>query len=204
MGCCRPLLLLSFALATPAALTSQPAPSGPIRAGNGFWAGIGIAAGVARVGCDICRGQRNVSTSLQLRAGGSVGRTLLIGVEGNGFVKNNADPGVRHIMAGLAGVVYWYPNPSGVRYYVKAGLGPVWFRAEDSDVPAGSEPDLPITSRALGGHFGIGYELPMGRVSLTPFFNFTGSVYGSLSRDGTRLSDAGLSLIQMGFGITWR
>ncbi len=119
-------------------------------------------------------------------------------------MKNDAEIGVRDMLVGVGLSLYWYPNPAGTRYFVKAGLGPMFFRAEDSDVEEGARPDEALTSTALGGHFGIGYEILAGGFSLAPFMNFAGSIYGDLTRDNTTLTDVDLTLLQIGVGVIRR
>ena len=176
----------------------------PRNAGEGFWLGAGVGWGSAKVGCGICASGREGAWTGQVRFGGTLSDRLLLGVEGNGWMRNDRELGVRDLMLGVGLSLYWYPSPAGTRYFVKAGVGPMFFRAEDSDVGADDEPDPPLTSTAVGGHFGVGYDVVVGPVSLTPFVNFTGSLYGNLVRESTRLTDVDLTLLQIGLGVIRR
>ena len=170
-----------------------------------FWLGAGVGAAAGRVGCDICSAERDLGPSAQLRAGYVLGRHLQLGLEANGWTSNDAELGVRDVIVGVAGLLYWYPSPDGPRYHLKAGLGPVWYRAQDSDVPAGETAEPAITSNALGIYIGVGYDLPVGGVAVTPFFNLSDMLFsGALRQQDTRLADVNVSLIQVGVAVRWQ
>jgi hypothetical protein len=172
---------------------------------TGFWMGGGFGAGAGRIGCDICREDRDIGPAAQLRLGGRLNEHLLFGVEGNGWMSNDPEQGVRDLMLAVGGVLYWYPNPRGARYYLKAGLGPVFYRAEDSDVAVDETAEEAVTARGFGAHLGVGYELQVGRVAIVPFFNFTDTVFSTdLVQGDTRLAPVNINLMQIGVGINWR
>jgi len=176
------------------------------RSSGGFWVGGGVGIGSAALSCNICNGplaQRQTVMSAQLRAGGTANRHLLFGFEANGWRKTDIDEEVTQTFIGLGGVLYWYPSPGRKNYYIKAGLGPVIYRATDANVPQGEEPDASVESTAFGGHFGIGYDLRVAdNILFVPFFNFTGTLYSNLSSDGQQLTRANPTLIQVGLGLT--
>lgn len=196
--------LLALVLMIGAAPSAFAQGSAEARGGLGLWYGLGIGGGVGKVGCNVCRGVWHVAPSAQLSFGGTVNPFLRLGLEGNGWLRNDSAFGVRDIMVGVGAVLYWYPRSAAGGYFLKAGLGPFFFRAEDSRVAEGGEPDPPITSTSFGGHLGIGYDLRRGRLAFVPFFNVTASMYGGLSQDNSHLTDAGLSLIQLGVAVRWR
>lgn len=170
---------------------------------SGLWIGGGIGGAAGKVGCDLCRNNWKVAPTAQLRIGGTISRHLLLGVEGNGWRKNDADFGVRDIMVGIGAVLYWYPTPGSRSYYFKGGFGPIFYRAEDSDVGEGDTPDPSITSTAFGGHFGVGYDFAGRTLAVSPFFNVTASLSGSLHQSSVTLIDAGLTLVQVGMAVRW-
>ena len=194
------LLAIMFTTALVPPATAQDTPGQD--PGLGLWLGAGFGAGLGKVGCDVCRGEWEFAPSAQVSFGGTVSSILRIGVEGNGWLRNDSVFGVRDIMVGIGAVVYWYPRPG--RYYVKAGFGPLFYRTEDAEVAEGDEPDPPITSTAFSGHLGVGYELRRGRFAFVPFFNVTASMYGDLTQGDSRLTDVGLSLMQLGLAVRWQ
>ncbi len=171
---------------------------------TGLWIGGGIGAAMGKVRCDLCRNNWEIAPAVQLRFGGTISRHLLLGVEGNGWRKNDPNFGVRDIMVGVGAVLYWYPNPTSVNYFFKGGFGPIFYRAEDAEVGEGDTPEPSITSTALGGHFGVGYEFTAGSIVASPFFNITASLSGSLHQNNTTLINATLTLVQLGFAVSWR
>jgi len=196
----RQTLLCAVALGLAVPLAAQQLEPGP----RGLWIGGGLGAGIGRIGCDICRADREVGPAGQLRIGGRFSDALLFGVEANGWLSNDAELGVRDLMLAVGGVVYWYPNPRGARYYLKAGLGPVFYRAEDSDVPVDETPEESVTARGLGAHLGVGYELHLGQFAVVPYFNFTDTVFSTdLVQGDTRLAPVNLNLLQLGVALNW-
>lgn len=176
--------------------------------GTGFWAGGGIGIGSARLTCRICDGPlaaRRTVTTFQGKMGGTLSENVTFGLEANAWREADDEEDVRQTFLGLGGSVYWYPNPAAARYFVKIGFGPVFYRADEANVDAGDEAATPVTSTALGGHFGIGYEVPIAaNILFTPFFNFTGTMYGNLQQGDTNLIGANPTLAQVGIGVTWR
>jgi hypothetical protein len=176
--------------------------------GTGFWAGGGLGIGSARLTCRICDGplaSRRTVTTLQGRMGGTINQSITFGVEANGWREADEEEDVRQTFLGIGGAVYWYPSPHTARYYVKIGFGPVFYRADEATVEAGDDAATPVTSTAIGGHFGVGYEIPLAaNLLFTPFFNFTGTMYGNLQQGDTELIGANPTLAQVGVGMTWR
>ena len=175
--------------------------------GTGFWLGGGLGIGSAKLTCKVCNGplaSRRTVTALQARMGGTLSSALSFGIEANGWREADEEEDVRQTLIGVGGVAYWYPHAVH-RYYIKFGFGPVFYRAEEATVGVDDDAATPVTSTALGGHFGVGYDLPLAaNLLLTPFFNFTGTMYGNLQEGDTRLLGANPTLVQVGVGLTWR
>jgi hypothetical protein len=171
-------------------LAAQQAPR---RSGQGL--GVGIGMGVGRVTCAICQSNRNSSLSGYLKAGGTLNRRMLVGLEVNGWMR--AAGGADELILGLAGSAYWYPNPRK-RLFYKGGIGVMHYKTDDG-------PNR-LTSTAFGPQLGAGYDFPISpSVSVTAFGNWLiASLGGELTFNGdTFRSDVGLMLIQFGAGVTW-
>lgn len=160
---------------------------------KGAWIGAGLGVGSARLSCQICQGHRGGGTSGYLRAGATITRQMLVGLEGSVWYKTEDE--IDHMLGSLQAVFYFYPQPqSGL--YVKTGLGMSQYTAKDDEDE--------ISSKALAGSIGLGYEIKVTRsMSIVPYANFIGSAGADV-----RLNDniAGLgansSLIQFGIGLT--
>lgn len=190
-------LRVGFALAALAlAAGALPAQRSKVTANrSGQWIGFGFGPGVSRVGCDICTSSRPGSISGYFKAGGTLSRKVLLGVETDGWIHNS--DAVDEYLVGLAGEVYFYPNPRK-RLFYKAGLGVMRFQMDDGQNR--------ISSTAFGANLGAGYDLPYSRaVSFTPFASiFVASLGGGIEFNGDRIIDGNsLMLIQLGMGVTW-
>lgn len=162
---------------------------------TGQWLGIGLGTGLGRVTCAICESNRHTSISGYFKAGGTLSRRFLLGVETDGWMRG-AD-GVDEFLLGLAAQVFFYPNPRK-RLFYKAGVGVILYQIDDG-------PNR-LTSTAFGPNLGAGYDVPISpTVSLTPFASvFLASVGGDIKFNGDPIrSDIGLTLVQVGLGVTW-
>lgn len=183
-----PLALVCLVAAEPLA-SQQPARRG------GQWLGFGVGTGFGRVSCPICQANRKGSISGYVKAGGTLNRRTLLGMEASGWMRS--EDGADELMVALAGSVYWYPN-SRKRLFYKAGLGVMHYKTDDG-------PNR-LTSTAFGPQLGAGYDMPISpSVSVTPFANWlVASLGGELTFNGDRFrDDVGLMLIQLGVGVTW-
>ena len=160
---------------------------------QGLWVGAGIGRGSARLSCQICRSGRDGGTSGYLRAGTTLSPAVLLGLEGTAWY--HSDAGVDQLLASLQAVVYLYPRP-GSGFYVKTGIGLSSFSAKDNQDE--------VSSHALAGQVGVGYEVPMGQsLSIVPFANFLGSTGGNIRFNNTVTDlSANTSLLQFGVGLT--
>ncbi len=161
---------------------------------QGLWAGLGLGRGAGRIGCAICRGDRETDLSGYVRFGATVSPQFLLGGEVDHWRRSSEDLSER--ITSYQAVAYWYPGLRGA-FYVKGGLGVVTYRAED-------EADL-LRADALGGQVGVGYELRVARsFSFTPYVNLIGSSKGDLKLNAAPITDdANVSLFQFGVGLTW-
>ena len=164
------------------------------QARSGFWYAFGLGTGWARVACQICRADHRPGVSAQLRLGGGLSRSVLIGAELAAW--DRSANGVDETLAALSAAAYWYPARRSP-LYLKGGVGFSTHRAEDGTNV--------ITSTGLGPQMGIGYELRVGsNLFLAPFFNVAyGSVAGGVKFNGTRILDqATVTLVQIGVALT--
>jgi len=169
------------------------------QARDGFWFGAALGSGWARVSCNICQGTNRRGLSGTLRLGGGVSRAVLIGAEVAAWwatIDSGADT-VHQSLAAFSAAAFWYPSRRRP-LYLKLGIGLVTHRADDgTDV---------ITSTAIGPLLGVGYEWPVSaRLLVSPFINVAlGIAGGSVKFNGGKIeSSPGVSLAQLGLGITW-
>jgi hypothetical protein len=190
------ILRVGFVIAALAlAAGSLAAQTGTRSNRSGQWLGVGIGSGWGRVTCTVCDANRGGSLSGYLRVGGTVNRRFLLGVESDAWMRSVDN--VDHFMIGVAAQLYYYPNPRK-RLFYKAGLGMMMYQADDGPGR--------VTSRAFGPNLGAGYDLPISpSVSFTPFASvFVASLGGKIKFNGeTFRDDGGLTLIQLGMGVTW-
>jgi hypothetical protein len=184
-------LLAALAVAAPA-LSAQSSTTVPER--QGFGISFGFGAGSAGADCDFCSSERTTGLSGYLRLGGHVNQQLFLGVESNGWTKE--EEGVTESLGFYSGVLQWYPNVAS-SFYLKGGVGLATYLATD-DIDE-------ITSNALGLTVGMGYDLKVGqRFSLTPFANAMFSTKGELNfNDESTGLNVSANLIQVGLGFTW-
>lgn len=169
------LLWTAFTAATMHAQTDEA----PRRAG--FWIGLGLGHG--SLGCEDC-GSREGGLSGNFRLGGTVSPKFLLGVESNGWYKEES--GVTLTMANFSAVGVFYPSETG-GFHLKGGLG--ISRIELSVSGFGSESET-----GGGAILGLGYDAPVGRsFSLTPYLNFLGGNFDG----GTA------NFWQIGLGVSW-
>jgi len=162
---------------------------------SGQWIGFGFGIGVPHVGCDICTSSRPGSLSGYVKVGGTLSRKVLLGVESDGWIHNSDE--VDEYLLGLAGMVYYYPNPKK-RLFYKAGLGGLRFQMDDG-------PNR-LSSMAFGINLGAGYDYPYSRsVSFSPFVTvFVASLGGGIEFNGEPAVESNsLILLQLGMGVTW-
>lgn len=185
----RAFLTASILVSSVTALQAQ----GGVAEHRGFWFGAGVGLGSARLSCSICRSGRDGGTSGYLRVGATVTPRLLVGAET--VVWYHSQDQIDYLLGSLQAIVVLYPlKKSGL--YFKTGLGIAQYSAKDDDDK--------VSSQALAGQFGAGYEIPISRsMSIVPYANFIGSSGADVRFNDTVSGlSANTSLIQVGVGIT--
>ena len=183
---------------TLAGIITTMAEAQQVRRRSGLWYGGGLGGAVARVGCDICVGSREGGFTGSLRIGGTLSQKVLLGVEASGWFRDrNA---INRRLGTVSEVIYWYPSSRGLPYYFKGGVGVIAYRAHDQE---GNEGGNAVTSTALQGQIGIGYDLPITRsISISPNATLVGSVYGGLKFNGAAVGSGQVTFFQFGIGVT--
>ena len=162
-------------------------------------AGLGTAAGSMH--CGICNTESTRGSTGYIRAGTTLNRKMLLGVEGSLWQRSGED-GKRRLASLTAGA-WWYPNERH-GYFLRWGAGLSRWKAWD-------EGDA-VVSQALALVVGGGYEVRLNpRLSVVPYVNALGTSSGALwqeSRDDVsferhKLPTGGHALLfQIGLGIT--
>jgi hypothetical protein len=194
--------LLAFAplLAAPVAVEAQdPGPgmdaaSPPSRSGLHFSAGLGSASMGAT--CDPCDTNPFVDrlngVSGFVHLGGAVTPQLVVTGEFLGWVSN--DQPVFRRVAGLSLAVLGYPSgDSG--FFVKGAVGGIRAVVE-SDL-------LLVQTDAWMATTGIGYDIPVGPIGITPYLNYVRSFGGATDVNGLVSPAAVLpDAVQFGAALT--
>jgi hypothetical protein len=175
---------------------------GPISAQQhaaGIWITGGVGAGLTRIHCEICQGDRKVGPSIQLGIGLRLSPKLALGGEAMGWRKKEED--ITSSTRTLLAVVYWYPAPDRVRYFLKGGIGAVAYKATANE----DDEAEPFRSNTFGVQLGVGYQLRLSRdFSVSPYLSFTGSLSSDLEQGDDRVPDVSHTWIQLGIMIGWR
>lgn len=185
----RAFLTASMLAMSTATLQAQ----GGVADHQGVWFGAGVGLGSARLSCSICRSGRDGGGSGYLRVGATLTRQLLLGAET--LVWYHSQDQIDYLLGSIQAVVYLYPlKKSGL--YLKTGLGIAQYSAKDADNK--------VSTQALAGQFGAGYEIPISRsMSIVPFANFLGTSGADVRFNDTVSGlSANTSLIQVGVGLT--
>ncbi len=163
--------ILSSALVLLALTASAAAAQEESARRQGFWFNIGLGYGSADFNCDNCgTTDREGSVAGNIAAGGTLSPQLLLGVESNGWYKDES--GIKSTFGNLAAVAYFYPS-AGSNLFLKGGVGLSAYKFEN-----GSSVD----DTGLGLLAGIGYDLPIGKsLSITPTAAFNFGMMGDKS-----------------------
>ena len=192
----RVLLLAALLTSATGAMAQRRGASGGGSGGTGFWYGVGVAPGWARVSCSLCASDRVTGVSAYIALGGRTSRALRIGGELAAW--RERDAGVTQTLMSIGAAAYWYPNLRR-RLYLSGGAALNMQRASD-----GTEV---VTSSGIGPLMGIGLEWPLGQSWLVgPFAHYSVGVFGGDVKfnGGEAASSATVSFFQVGMSLTRR
>lgn len=162
---------------------------------QGFWIGFGLGGGSIGVECDICSNDRTGGFSGNLKLGGTLSQSFLLGGETNGWLHSETGLDEQMAFASIVGV--WYPSKTGP-FYLKIGLGGMSYVADDG----ANE----LKATAPSGSFGLGYDFRVtSNMSVTLWLNSLASSPVDLEFNGVKIStdNITLNLVQIGAGLTW-
>jgi hypothetical protein len=150
------------ALAVLACLCAVARPA-PAQEREGILFGVGFGYGSLGFSCDGCGDERDGSYSGNIRVGYALSPRFLVGVEGQGFYKD--EPGGYLTANTVTGSVYYYPLER-TPLFVRGGIGLGLISIGVDGV--GTE-----TETGFGWSLGVGYDIPVGPTyALTPYFNY--------------------------------
>ena len=135
----------------------------------GFWISGGIGGGVNTA--ESLDGARLGGAAGYLRLGGTVSDKLLLGVEFNGWTRSNN--GIGNIRSNTTFTALLYPSPVG-SFFLKGGLGISMVRVS-ADIGSIS---VSGTEAGFGSTLGLGYDIAVGSVSLTPNMDLLFQTFG--------------------------
>ncbi len=165
---------------------------------QGFWIGFGGGYGSADASCDDCEGgEREGSFTGFVKLGGTLNERVLLGFEGNGWIKEQE--GITLTLGSATGTVTFYPQASS-GFFLKGGVG---LSFVDTDFKVGSL-SVTVSKTGWGVLAGLGYDLRVGsNVSLTPCVNFYYGQPGDLTFDGETLAGWKQNVVAFEIGITF-
>jgi Outer membrane protein beta-barrel domain len=160
------------------------------RQDQGPWFGIGVGYSMADFDCSNCgRTGREDNIGGQIAAGGTLSDHLLLGIEGDGWIKTTS--GVRSEFAAVTAAAYFYPSVSA-NFFLKAGAGLAHYSFSNGS---------PESDTGLGLMGGAGFDLPIGGTLLiTPVATFN---YGSMG-DQSGARDVTINWVTLGATFTLR
>jgi len=150
---------------------------------QGFWIGGGMGYGSMGLGCSGCAGVgRTGGLSGYAKLGGTLRPNILLGVEMNGWTKNEGAATIT--MGNFSGAAYWYPMATQ-GLFIKGGAGYSVLAVDDGFSSANDS--------GFGLLGGVGYDIRVGRnLSITPVANyFRGGFDGGSA-----------NVLQLGMGVT--
>lgn len=177
------VLCTTLALAL-AALPSEGRAQDRPQTREGFFIGFGIGGG--SFGCETC-GDRQSGVAGHLKLGGTIRPNVLLGVETNGWTKDEG--GARLTHSNISAIVQFYPAVTS-GFFLKAGVGLSVLEASAS----GSGFSVSASDEGLGLTGGLGYDIRVGtNFSISPYGMFAwGNFDGGSANNG-----------QLGVGVTW-
>jgi len=165
---------------------------------QGFWIGLGGGYGSADVSCDGCDGDsREGSFTGFIKLGGTLNEHVLLGFEGNGWIKE--EDGTTVTLGSGAFTVTFYPQAAS-GFFLKAGAG---FSYIDTSFDLGTL-DASISKTGWGVLAGAGYDIRVGRnFSLTPCVNWFYGKPGDLTFEGETLGNWSQNVVSFELGLTF-
>lgn len=200
----RALLIAAASLATFAVTGSTQSLAAQTGAGydagpavrSGFHFSIGAGGGAAGITCEGC--EFNADNALNgfsgvVRIGGAVSPHVVLGLEGMGWIRNDAP--VERRIASASVTLLLYPSASA-GFFLKGGVG--YMRAVIENDAAW------IASDGIAPQVGIGFDIPLGGgLALTPYVNGLISTNTSSEVLGYNLPMAfNPVVVQAGFALT--
>lgn len=152
-----------------------------------FWVGVGLGAGWASLGCDICRSDFRPGPAGYVELGTQPWPRVRLGLEGRGWTADRE--GALQLLGALNGVAYFFPYEHGL--FLKTGLGFTRYRA-GSDLAMGA-PSIQL---------GAGYEVGLAQgIALEPFISVQAAGGGTLRNDDGEAVQSGVTVAVLQFGI---
>lgn len=149
---------------------------------HGFWIGLGVGVGSAQVTCDDCEGGRETAGIGHIALGGTLSEHLLLGVDLNGWSKEQEGLTV-NLYNALATLTVYPQASSGL--FLKVGAG---YSFADNDLHNGSTTVTVDFGNGLGLVAGAGYDVRVWRnVSITPAVSFWYGRHGDVRLAGETL-----------------
>jgi hypothetical protein len=179
--------------------------SGSAQTRQGFWLGVGGGFGTAKATCDGCdSSQRENSGSAYLKGGYTINPHWLVGAEFGTWVKKyqflefEGDSTI--LLAHFSATATYYPQRTG-GLFVRGGAG---VSTLTSHVTTGNT--LTSTNMGTGPSFiiGGGYDIPVGKIALTPAVNYWYGRIGDLTyQDQTFATKWAQNVVDFTFGVTF-
>lgn len=157
-------------------LTAAPAAA---QTRDGFVFGIGLGVGSAQAECDQCGDEdRRNGVGGNVRAGWFLNPHLLLGGELNVWARREDVAGAESwlYMYNASATVTLYPSAAS-GFFVKGGAGVAYL---DTDLEVADRVFELELGRGPGWVVGAGYDIPLGRVAVTPAVNVWGGRIGDL------------------------
>jgi hypothetical protein len=179
MGTLRAIGLSAFL----AVLLASSASAQQAQTRQGFWVGGGMGYGSMGLSCTGCVDVgRTAGISGYAKVGGTLRPNILLGVEMNGWTKNEGSATIT--MGNFSGAAYWYPMATQ-GLFIKGGAGYSVLAVDDGSTSANDS--------GFGLLGGVGYDIRVGRnLSITPVANwFRGGFDGGSA-----------NVLQLGMGVT--
>ena len=162
---------------------------------SGFGMSLGLGNGSAGVTCEGCgdvEDERMDGLSGYLRMGRHISPQFFVGVEGTGWMKNS--DGWERRIAAVSGVVLVYPSASA-GFFVRGGAGAIRAVIEDASNSA--------TGSGITWQAGLGYDLGLGGVALTPYVTYVESMEVALHiNDVSTGFNLNPNILQFGLAVT--